>query len=57
MGVTLFNQENSEINPNMNKRLGSRLGLVVDPVIEAIARPEFKDGLRTGVHHGGCWGP
>ena len=34
-----------------------RLGLVADPVIEAIARPEFEDGLRTGVHHGGCWGP
>ena len=33
------------------------LGLVADPVIEAIARPEFEDGLRTGVHHGGCWGP
>ena len=35
----------------------NRLGLVADPVIEAIARPEFEDGLRTGVHHGGCWGP
>ena len=34
-----------------------RLGLVADPVIEAIAKPEFEDGLRTGVHHGGCWGP
>ena len=45
-----------------SSRLGSsssilRLGLVADPVIEAIARPEFEDGLRTGVHHGGCWGP
>ena len=34
-----------------------RLGLVADPVIEAIARPEFEDGLRTGVNVGGCWGP
>ena len=33
------------------------LGLVADPVIEAIARLEFEDGLRTGVLHGGCWGP
>ena len=37
--------------------LYKQLGLVADPVIEAIARPEFEDGLRTGVHHGGCWGP
>ena len=27
----------------------TRLGLVADPVIEAIARLEFEDGLRTGV--------
>ena len=33
------------------------LGLVADPVIEAIARLEFEDGLRTGVLLGGCWGP
>ena len=33
------------------------LGLVADPVIEAIARLEFEDGLRTGVLPGGCWGP
>ena len=26
-----------------------QLGLVADPVIEAIARLEFEDGLRTGV--------
>ena len=31
------------------------LGLVADPVIEAIARLEFEDGLRTGVLLGGCW--
>ena len=34
-----------------------KLGLVADPVIEAIARLEFEDGLRTGVLPGGCWGP
>ena len=33
------------------------LGLVTDPVIEAIARLEFEDGLRTGVLPGGCWDP
>ena len=33
------------------------LGLVADPVIEAIARLEFEDGLRMGVLPGGCWGP
>ena len=32
------------------------MGLVADPVIEAIARLEFEDGLRTGVLFGGCWG-
>ncbi len=32
-----------------------RLGLVVDPVIEAIMRPEFEDRLRIGVFPGGCW--
>ena len=36
------------INPTI------KLGLVADPVIEAIARLEFEDGLRTGVLHGGC---
>ena len=25
-----------------------RLGLVADPVIQAIGRPDFEDGLRTG---------
>ena len=33
------------------------LGLVAGPVIEAIARLEFEDGLRTGVLPGGCWYP
>ena len=33
------------------------LGLVADPVIEAIARLEFEDGTRMGVLPGGCWGP
>ena len=32
-----------------------KLGLVADPVIEAIARLEFEDGMRTGVLPGGCW--
>ena len=35
----------------------NKLGLVADPVIEAIARLEFEDGLRTGVLPGGCWYP
>ena len=34
-----------------------KLGLVADPVIEAIARLEFEDGMRTGVLPGGCWDP
>ena len=34
-----------------------KLGLVADPVIEAIARLEFEDGLRTGVLPGSCWYP
>ena len=34
-----------------------KLRLVADPVIEAIARLEFEDGMRRGVLPGGCWGP
>ena len=34
-----------------------QLGLIADPVIEAIARLEFEDGMRMGVHLAGCWGP
>ena len=41
----------------MLNRGSSELGLVADPVIEAIARLEFEDSLRTGVLHGGCLGP
>ena len=37
--------------------LNIQLGLGADPVIEAIARLEFEDGLRTGVLPGGCWYP
>ena len=37
--------------------LPTQLGLIADPVIEAIARLEFEDGMRTGVLLGGCWGP
>ena len=33
-----------------------KLGLVADPVIKAIVRLEFEDGLRTVVLLGGCWG-
>ena len=39
------------------KRDFPKLGLVADPVIKAIARLEFEDGMRTGVLPGGCWGP
>ena len=38
-------------------RILGQLGLIADPVIEAIARLEFEDGMRTGVLPGGCWGP
>ena len=37
--------------------LKQQLGLVVDPIIEAILRLEFEDGLRMGVLHRGCWCP
>ena len=33
------------------------LGLVADPVIKAIARLEFDDGLRTGFFPGGSYYP
>ena len=33
------------------------LGLVAESVIKAIARPDFEDGLRSGVLPGGCWYP
>ena len=42
---------------NSNKVLPFKLGLVAVPVIEAIARLEFEDAMRTGVLPGGCWGP
>ena len=41
---------------SMNKKYYS-LGLLAAPVIEAIARLEFEDGLRTRVLSGGCWYP
>ena len=41
----------------ISKKEKLKLGLIADPVIEAIARLEFEDGLRTGVLPGGCWGP
>ena len=41
----------------MLNRGSSELGLVADPVIKAIARLKFEDGLRTGVLLGDCWGP
>ena len=31
--------------------------LVADPVIKAITRLEFEDGLKMGVVPGGCWYP
>ena len=36
---------------NTGKKQEARLSLVADFVIEAISRPEFEDGMRTG----GCW--
>ena len=33
------------------------LELIADPIIEAIARLEFEDDLRTGVLLRGCWYP
>ena len=35
-------------NLGQNLVVEVRLRLIADPVIEAIARPEFEDGLRTG---------
>ena len=32
----------------------AELGLVADPVIEAIARLELENGFKTGVLPGGC---
>ena len=48
--MRIWAQEINRINA-----VSSKLGLVADPVIEAIARLEFEDGLRTGVLLGGCW--
>ena len=33
------------------------MGLIANPVMEAIAMLELEDGLRTGVLTGGCWYP
>ena len=41
----------------LTKNVFFKLWLVADPVIEAIARLEFEDGMRTRVFLGGCWGP
>ena len=49
--MRIWAQEINRINA-----VSSKLGLVADPVIEAIARLEFEDGLRTGVLPGGCSG-
>ena len=50
------NQQKHKIsNIIINWRI--KLGLVADPVIEANARLEFEDGMRTGVLPGGCWYP
>ena len=38
-------------------RVSAILGLIADPVIEAIVRLEFEDSLRTGVLPGGFWYP
>ena len=46
----------SQLNQYMSIR-AIYLGLIADPVIKAIARLEFEDGLRMGVLPGGCWGP
>ena len=47
----------TKIKTTYQNELLTKLGLVADPVIEAIAKLEFEDGLRTGVLLGGCWGP
>ena len=44
----------SKINRTEKTLAGTRSA---DPVIEAIARLEFEDGLRMGVLPGGCWCP
>ena len=47
------------LEPNYQNELHfkEKLRLIAEPVIEAIVRLEFEDGLRTGVFLGGCWGP
>ena len=42
---------------NNQKLLEYELGLIADPIIEAIPRLEFEDSLRTGVIPGGYWYP
>ena len=49
--------QNPMQNPTQNPTQNILAGLVEDPVIKAIARLEFEDGLRTRVLLGGCWGP
>ena len=36
------------ITETYQKKKGLRLKLIVDPVIQAIGRPDFEDVLRTG---------
>ena len=45
------------LNKPYENEVTLKLGLAADPVIKAIARLEFEDGLRTGVLPGGCWDP
>jgi len=46
-----------QINIQVQINVSMQLGLIADPVIEAIARLQFEDGLRTVVLPGGCWCP
>ena len=38
-------------------QLAQRLASIAVAVIQAIGRPEFEDGLRTGVLQEDCWCP
>ena len=60
MSVLTVKFELTRVNTNFIKREFDsfyQLEFVADSVIEATARLEFEDGLRTGVLHGGCWCP
>ena len=45
------------MNIKWSTQVTFRLASVAGAVIQAIGRPEFEDGLRTGVLQEDCWCP